>query len=75
MKVYTRGKYLGDTFNGDLARLDTDHYYTGLFLVFDDGIGYEGCILFSVNHGKVTCQSPKIMWKFHDKDELPQDFA
>lgn len=72
MKCYGRGKYLGDDYEGDNAHIDTGHYYDGLFLVFEDGPGYEGAVLFSVARGKLVAKCPKLFWQFRDKDLLPE---
>lgn len=71
MKCYSRGKYLGEDYVGEGSHIETGHYYTGLFLVFDNVVGREGAVLFSVNRGKLTAKCSRLVWQFRDKDEIP----
>lgn len=71
MRCYSRGRYLGEDFEGDCAHIETGHYYTGLFLVFEGTIYGEGAVVFSVCHGKLTAKGPRLYWQFKEKDAIP----
>lgn len=73
MKVYSRGKWVGDTTQFDGGELREGGKYSGTFLVSEDGPNYLGAIMFSVSGGKISGKCAKWYWEFNDRDLVPSE--
>lgn len=74
MKMYSRGKWVGENTEFEKGELRNGGKYYGIFMVADDGPNYLGSIIFGVKSGKISGQCAKWYWEFSDKDLIPTEF-
>ena len=67
MKLYTKAKYIGDSYFGEAGILEPKKYYKGRFLVFPDTRYGMGSVLFVIQRGKFSGRSERWLWEFSEK--------